>query len=250
MDKRRVIFILLIFSVIAIFGPTFPVLPAKKQFAVVMLVVLAILATRLVPDLERLRRTKLAALARKLNLRFNPDNDFKLAERYSFLNRLRQGDSRYAFNVLNGDHEGHQVFVFDYHFAGYCEGGGKAHVQHYYSSAFILELDACFPELTIVRESWRTRFTNAIDSSDVVFESAEFSQAFYVRSKDKKFAYDVCNAQMMEYLLANQNLSIENENNALALAFDSWLSPKDLELNLAHLREIRLRLPDYLFTRV
>ena len=45
-----------------------------------------------------------------------------------------------------------------------------------------------------------------------------------MRSKDKKFAYDVCNAQMMEYLLANRDLSIEIEGPALALAFDTRLS--------------------------
>ena len=36
---------------------------------------------------------------------------------------------------------------------------------------------------------------------DIKFESAEFSKTFCVRSPDKKFAYDVCNAKMMEYLL-------------------------------------------------
>jgi hypothetical protein len=41
-----------------------------------------------------------------------------------------------------------------------------------------------------------------------------------VRSPDKKFAYDVCHAQMMEYLLANRDLSIEIENEVIALAFD------------------------------
>ena len=69
-----------------------------------------------------------------------------------------------------------------------------------------------------------------------------------MRSPDKKFAYDVCNAQMMEYLLANRDVSLELENNALALAFNTRLSVEEIESNLQRLVEIRSRLPQYLFT--
>jgi hypothetical protein len=69
-----------------------------------------------------------------------------------------------------------------------------------------------------------------------------------VRSPDKKFAYDVCNAQMMEYLLANRDLSIEIENEVIALAFGARLAVEQFELNLQRLIEIRARLPEYLFT--
>ena len=68
-----------------------------------------------------------------------------------------------------------------------------------------------------------------------------------MRSPDKKFAYDVCNAPMMEYLLANRDLSVEIENQALPLAFDSCLSVEQVEANLRRLIEMRARLPDYLF---
>ncbi len=71
-----------------------------------------------------------------------------------------------------------------------------------------------------------------------------------MRSKDRKFAYDVCNAQMMEYLLANRDLSLEIEGPALALAFDTRLSAAQIEMNLNRLLEVRLRLPEYLFTKV
>ena len=83
---------------------------------------------------------------------------------------------------------------------------------------------------------------------DIKFESAEFSKTFCVRSPDKKFAYDVCNVKMMEYLLANRDLSIEIENEVIALAFNTRLSVEQIEFNLQRLVEIRSRLPQYLFT--
>jgi hypothetical protein len=83
---------------------------------------------------------------------------------------------------------------------------------------------------------------------DIKFESAEFSKAFSVRSPDRKFAYDVCNAKMMEYLLANRDLSIEIENEVTALAFNTRLAVEQFEMNLQRLVEIRSRMPEYLFT--
>ena len=106
-----------------------------------------------------------------------------------------------------------------------------------------------FPDLTIRRENFLTKIAEVFGYQDIQFESAEFSRTFCVRSPDKKFAYDVCNAKMMEYLLANRDLSLEIENQALALAFDSRLAPEQIEFNLQRLVETRSRLPEYLFTQ-
>jgi hypothetical protein len=67
-----------------------------------------------------------------------------------------------------------------------------------------------------------------------------------VRSKDKRFAYDVCNPQMIEYLLANPDLNIEIEANALALAFGTCLAADKIDENLDRLLQIRQLLPEYL----
>jgi hypothetical protein len=44
-------------------------------------------------------------------------------------------------------------------------------------------------------------------------------------------------------------LSIEIENEVLALAFNARLSVEQIEFNLQRLVEIRSRLPEYLFTQ-
>jgi hypothetical protein len=108
---------------------------------------------------------------------------------------------------------------------------------------------AIFPDLTIRREGFFTKIAEAFGYQAIKFESAEFSNTFCVRSPDKKFAYDVCNAKMMEYLLANRDLSIEIENQVVALSFDSRIVLERFEANLQRLIEIRSRLPEYLFTQ-
>lgn len=196
------------------------------------------------------RREELFMLAARLGLNFNPAEDHELAKRFGFLDKLAQGSNRYAFNVISGAYRQNQVLVFDYHYETQStDSKGNTTTNHHYFSFFILLLPMNFPDLKITRESLLSRIAEALGYEDIKFESAEFSRAFCVRSKDKKFAYDVCNAQMMEYLLANRDLSIEIEGPALALAFNTRLSAPELEADLQRLLEIRLRLPDYLFTK-
>jgi hypothetical protein len=197
---------------------------------------------------QRKRREGLLGLAQRLNLNFAPDNDYELAERFQFLKKLAQGDNRYAYNVLSGSFQNDDVLVFDYHYQVTTHDKNGSHTTHYRFSFFILTLPAVFPDLTIRRENFFTKVAEVFGYQDIKFESAEFSRAFCVRSPDKKFAYDVCNAKMMEYLLANRDLSVEIENQALALAFSNCLSVEQIEFNLQRLVEIRSRLPDYLFT--
>ena len=192
----------------------------------------------------------LLELAQRLGLDFSAAEDYGLADRYSFLKQLAQGENRYARNVLSGTYQQNQVLAFDYHYETYSQTKNGRRTEDHWFSFFILTLPAAFPDLTIRRENFLTRVAEVFGYQDIEFESAEFSKAFCVRSPDKKFAYDVCNAKMMEYLLANRDLSVEIENQVLALAFDTCLSAEQIESNLQRLVEIRSRLPEYLFTKV
>lgn len=198
--------------------------------------------------LDRKRRQAMAALAARLGLAFDPEKDYNTAEQFDFLNKLNQGDNRYAFNSIYGSYKGHTVNAFDYHYETHStDSKGRRTTQHHYFSFFILQLPRVFPELTICREGFFSKIAQAFGYEDIDLESAEFSRTFCVRSPSRKFAYDVCNVRMMEYLLANRDLNVEIENNAIALAFENRLSAEQVELNLNRLVEIRTRMPDYLF---
>lgn len=197
----------------------------------------------------RKRREAMFELAQKLNLGFDPGEDREIADRFNFLKQLAQGENRYATNVLSGSYRQNEILAFDYHYETHStDAKGNRTTQHHWFSFFILMLPVTFPELTVRRENLFTRIAEVFGYQDIKFESAEFSRTFNVRSPDKKFAYDVCHAKMMEYLLANRDLSLEIENNALALAFNTRLSVEQIEANLQRLIEIRSRLPEYLFT--
>ena len=208
----------------------------------VIVIVVVLLVECYISSLKR--REAMAAVAAKLGLQFMPHKDRYMPKRYRFLDKLRRGSNRYAYNVLSGRYQGHEVLIFDYH---YKTGSGK-NTHHYYFSFFILQLPASFPELIIGPEGIFSKIAQAVGYDDIDFESHEFSRKFCVRSKNKKFAYDVCNARMIEYLLSNRDFSIEIESNVLAISFNRKLAPERIEPNLNRLITVRSLLPDYLFT--
>ncbi len=194
------------------------------------------------------RREAMALLAEQLGLRFSHERNYQIAKRYAFLDKLRQGSNRYAYNRLEGHYRGHEVSVFDYHYETHStDSKGHRQTHHHHFSFFILHMEKSFPELTIAKEGFFSKIAQAVGFDDIDFESHEFSKRFAVRSKDKKFAYDFCNAQMIDYLLAGNEIELEVESNLLALAFSRSLKVEELEPRLRQLVDIRERMPEYLF---
>ena len=194
------------------------------------------------------RRDEMTLLAEKLGLEFNHERNYQMADRYAFLDKLRQGSNRYAQNIIRGTYQEHEVAAFDYHYETHStDSKGNRQTHHHHFSFFILTLEKSFPELTITKEGFFSKIAQAVGYDDIDFESHEFSKKFVVRSKDKKFAYDFCNAQMIDYLLGHPNINIEVDQNSLAIGFNSRLSAEQIEAHLNQLIKIRSLIPDYVF---
>ena len=194
----------------------------------------------------RKRREGLFELAQRLNLNFDAGKDEGISERFGFLKQFNEGHDRYALNVISGNYQQNEILAFDYH---YTTGSGKNSQSHNLSFFILVMRGSQFPQLTIRREGLFDRVAETFGFQDIKFESAEFSKAFCVCSPDKKFAYDVCNSKMMEYLLANRDLSIEMENDVIALLFNSRISVEQFEPDMQRLAQIHSLMPEYLFTK-
>jgi hypothetical protein len=216
------------------------------DFLIVLLIIAAVVGAIVYSvRMARKRREAMAALAASLGFRFEPANDASVDEQYRFLGRLKQGANRYAFNRMTGDYRGHAVDVFDYHYETYSHSKRGRRTHHHYFSFFILHVADYFPELTISHEHLFAKIGQFLGFDDIDFESAEFSDAFSVKSKDKKFAYDICHARTMEFLLANRDLSIEIDAHCLSLFFGQRLAPERIRPNLDRLVKLRELIPDY-----
>jgi hypothetical protein len=194
----------------------------------------------------------MSAKARELDLGYSSGPDSQLARSIQHLDSLdtNSGSDRYALNLIEGSFDGHPVILFDYH---YTTRGvwwwAPSWTIHNYVSIALLDLEREFPELTIGPEGGGLfkMIAEAFGRGDIDFESHEFSEQFDVRSKDKKFAYDFCNARMIEYLLENRGTSLEVDKSSLAIGFNHMHDVSRIKAHLASLVEIRSRMPGYLF---
>ncbi len=148
------------------------------------------------------RRKELAAWAASHGLRFDPSEHFEFDGRFSEFDCLHKGSRRYAHNLLEGAWTGRGFLGFDYHYETHStDSKGRRTTQHHYFSAVILESRIPLKPLFIRPEGLFDKITEFFGYDDIDFESAEFSRKFYVRSPDKRWAFDVIHQRTMEFLL-------------------------------------------------
>jgi hypothetical protein len=209
---------------------------------IVLFVLLALVVIGVGIYLEHKRKEMWRGLATRYGLRYDAGDPLDLVERYSFA-LFSQGHSKRVSNTLSGNTDGMDVVVFDYR---YTTGSGKHKHTHYYS-ALMVRLP-CRGELQIRPENFLDRIASAMGWDDYDFEYERFNRAFKVTGPDKKFAYDVCHAEMMEYLLSHPSHCWEIHGDQLLLYSLSLgtFEPEEVATCLRDARGFLDRLPAYL----
>ena len=79
---------------------------------------------------------------------------------------------------------------------------GKSRSRRYTRlSVAMVGLDADCPHLTLAPENTLGRIADAIGLRDIELESEDFNRTFTLKSDDRKFASDLLDARMMQWLL-------------------------------------------------
>jgi len=167
---------------------------------------------------EKKRREALAALAARLGFSFDatkrggaphwgdPFELFRRGHRYGTKNHMRGMWTGLASREhgLQTDtaRVGVPTEIFDYtYYTESTDSKGRTSRTYYTRTVLALELPEVFPAITIKPDSALREFFEFIGGADIDFESDEFNKRFYVWSDDRKFAYDLVHARMMEFLL-------------------------------------------------
>jgi hypothetical protein len=187
------------------------------------------------------RRKELAAWAMSKDLNFTAEHDSSFQDRYPSFDCLQRGDSRYAYNIMAGTFAGREFLGCDYH---YATGSGKSRTQHHFSLV-IIKSPILLEPLFIRPENFFDKLTELVGFNDIDFESAEFSKKFYVKSPDKKWAYDIIHQRMMEFLLASPEFSIQFDSLSVIIYRGTTFSPKDFDDAANLINGIFERIPDY-----
>jgi hypothetical protein len=164
---------------------------------------------------EKERREELEGLAGELGWRFDPSRDYSHDEEYACFEIFRRGHSRAAYNTLSGtiELEGRRYTARagDFTYKVTTRSGKTTSTTTYNLSYLIMHLPWRTPDLLVRREGIFDRIAGVFGLADINFESEEFSRRFHVRSPDRKFAYDVIDPRMMEFLLASNPPVIDIE---------------------------------------
>ncbi len=221
----------------------------------IILIVVAVLAIAVVVYLSYLaakrRREALAALAGELGWRFDPSRDRSHDDEYAHFEIFRRGHSRAAYNTLFGELEIYRrsgpAKMGDFTTKITTSTGKSTQTHTYRFSYLIVHLPfAGVPDLLIRREGMFDKLAGAFGFDDIDFESAEFSKRFYVKSPDKRFAYDVIHPRMMEFLLAGDPPTVDMEAGRCCLSDGRhrW-SPEEFGATLNWVIEFFDRWPDH-----
>jgi hypothetical protein len=207
---------------------------------IVVIVVAAVIALNVY--FSSRRRKELAAYARERGLNFRPDKDRGMDDRYKEFKCLRRGRSRYAHNIITGELQGLAVNAFDYH---YTTGHGKNRRTHRFS-ALVVRSPVAIKPLLIRRENVFDKVTEFFGLDDIDFESAEFSRKFFVKSADKRWAFDVIHQRTMEYLLGAPEFSVQFDNENIIAWRSRRFHAKDFDEACGLIKGILDRMPGYL----
>jgi len=187
------------------------------------------------------RRKELAGWALSKNLFFIAGKNSDFDSKYPGFDCLQKGHERYACNVMKGDFAGREFVGCDYH---YVTGYGKSS-REYDISLVIIKSPILLEQLLIRPETFSDKLAELIGFSDINFESAEFSRKFYVKSTDKKWAYDIIHPRMMEFLLASPEFSVQFDLLSVIVYRDTRFSPAEFEDAANLVNGVFERIPDY-----
>ena len=208
-------------------------------FIIIIAVVIAFIVISYLQNQKRIKEWQ--QFATNHGLSFQRYDSIGLPDRYAFYHLFQQGHSKKAYNLCMGKESSFGICSFDYQ---YTTGSGKNQQIHYYTGLMV-DTNLIFKSLFIRPEGFFDKIAAAVGFDDIDFESAEFSKRYFVKCEDKKFAYDIIHARMMEFLLQCQYLVIEARGRDVLYHRRGRLSPSEMEVLLLEAKKFFELTPDY-----
>jgi hypothetical protein len=190
---------------------------------------------------KKKRREDLARMAASLGLGYEREDPYGLVGLpFELMNR---GDGQGTENVLDGTWQGVALKEFDYwYYTESTDSNGNRSKSYHYFSCALTEVPIDAAALTISRENVLTRIGDHLGFEDIQFESEAFNRAYRVKCTDQKFATDLVDARMMQWLLPQEGWGFELTGPYL-LAYCKRRKPTELIPLLGTLRAFRDHIP-------
>lgn len=179
---------------------------------------------------EQKRLKELEAWALAHGCRLDRGSEYGAQDRLPAIKQLRQGSNRYGKNFIRGIRNGRPIEIFEHHHeTTSTDSKGRTQTHHHWQTVVVIDTGWSLQPLAIRKEHFFDRIAEFVGWDDIDFESAEFSRAFHVSSPDRKFAYDVIDQAMMEYLLGALKRPIGMGDTILFTVDSGYWSPEKID---------------------
>ena len=160
-----------------------------------------------------------------------------------------KGDGRGAENGVIGEWKGMPFKAADFwYYTESTDSKGNRSKNYSRFSVAVIELEAWLPDIAIHRENVFTLLGDKLGMKDIDFESEEFNRAFQVKAKDRKFAFELVDPRMMQWLLScDRRFGFEIHGKGV-LIYSKTLKPTEMLPLIATLKEFRERVPRLVWT--
>jgi hypothetical protein len=139
------------------------------------------------------------------------------------------GDGRGCENVLTGTWEGLPVHLADYwYYEDDNDSRGRSSRSYQLFSVMLTKVGADLPHVRIGQENVLSRLFDKLGFDDVQFESEQFNRRFRVHADDRRFAYQLVDARMMDWLLTPGSPHCYEVNGQWVLVHGKRLPPEQL----------------------
>jgi hypothetical protein len=176
---------------------------------------------------KKKRREELAIAAKQLGLQYSAEDVLGcLALPFGL---FRKGDGRGTENVMWGTWQNVDLREFDYwYYEESTDSEGHTSKSYSYFSCAVTQIPLTAAALSVTKENIFTRFADHVGLRDIEFESERFNREFNVKSQDRKFANDVIDARMMQWLLESGERYAFEMNGPFVLVYCKRLKPLEL----------------------
>jgi len=197
-------------------------IPVGVVIAIVVVLIVIVFAIVAGHKAMKQRRVDLLALSGRFGMSFDPGHDREHEHRFGHFEVFSRGFGRSAYNTMRGQVEvGGRAMgcvMGDYTYKT-REGSGKNRrtVTHRFSYCLVETPWLTMPNLLIRREHFFDKVGSAFGFDDIDFESNAFSQKYFVKSPNKKFAYDICHPRMIEWFLETEPSGVDIEQGRMCV---------------------------------
>ncbi len=143
---------------------------------------------------------------------------------WRFFRLFSRGHSHKVICRARGEYRGHSIEIFDYQ---YTTGSGRSRQTHYFTPLFV-HTQWPLGKIIIRPEGFFDKVAAVIGFDDIDLDSREFNKKFYVKSPDKKYAYDLLHPRAMEQLLKHSGITVETGGRSYLFYYDGKMNLREV----------------------